>query len=300
MENKVDCVIIGAGVAGMTSAIYLKRAGLNPILIEKSAPGGQINNTYEIENYPGFTKIDGPTLAQNIYNQIKNLNINYKYGNVISIEKNENLIVKTDRETIIADTIILANGRVSKTLNLPNEQKFIGHGISFCAMCDGMLYKDKTVAVIGGGNSALEESLYLAKICKKVHLIHRRDTFTGDKIFQQKILEQNNIEIHYNSNVTSLEGEQKLEGITINGTTNIEVDGMFIYIGKETQLDFLSNLNIKLENNHIVVDKNMQTNIDGIFACGDVIKKEVYQISTATAEGTIAAYSVQKYLEKNK
>lgn len=298
MDQTLDCVVIGAGVAGMTSAIYLKRAGINVSIIEKSAPGGQINYTYEIENYPGFLKIDGPTLAQNIYSQIKNLNIPYHYGNVITIEKENIFKIITNRETIYTKSIVLATGQIPKKLNLEQEEKWIGHGISFCAMCDGMLYKNKTVAVVGGGNSALEEALYLANITKEVHLIHRRDTFKAEEILQKKVLEKDNIYIHYNSQITKLNGEQKLNSITINNQETIPIDGLFLYIGRKTDLSFLDNLEISLEEDHILVDKNMQTNIEGITACGDVIKKEVYQISTAIAEGAIASFSTQKYLQK--
>lgn len=295
-----ESIIIGAGVAGMTSAIYLKRANVNVLLLEKSAPGGQINMTAKIENYPGFTSIDGPSLAMNIFEQISNLKVPYKYGNVFSIEKKDDLfLIKTDIEQYTTKTIIIATGRHPKELGLENEKNLTGRGISWCAICDGIFFKDKIVAVVGGGNSALEESLYLSDICTKVYIILRNNVFRGDKLLQDKIKQKGNIIVKYSTTIKKLvEDENKLSSLVLNNEEVLKVDGLFIYIGNIPDTSFLNKITINLLDNYIIVNENMQTNIDGIFACGDVINKDVYQISTAVGEGAKAAISVSKYLKK--
>lgn len=297
-----DCVIIGSGVAGMTAALYLKRANINFTIIEKHAPGGQVNMTSKIENYPGIKNIDGVTLAMNMFEQIGELKVDYRYGNVLEInDSGEYKIIKTDVEEIQTKKIIIASGRRPKQLGLPNEKQLVGRGISWCAMCDGSLYRDKDVAVVGGGNSALEEAIYLSNICQKVYIIHRRDMFRGESIFQEKVRSVNNIEILYNSVVsTLLENESKLSGIIIENNQEekeIKIEGLFIYIGYEPNIEFTNNIPIKLDQfNNIIVDEHMKTNVDGIYACGDIISKDMYQIVTATSDGAKAAYSVQKDL----
>ncbi len=294
-----DCVIVGSGAAGMATAIYLKRANLTVALIEKNAPGGQMNNISNIENYPGYRSIDGPTLSLNMYNQVVDLGVNYKYGNVIEIKDlGDYKIVKTDIEEIKCKALIIASGRVPRKLGLEHEDKLIGRGIGFCALCDGFFFKNKTVAVVGGGNSAIEEAIYLSSICKEVIIIHRRDHFTADLSAQEKLKRSENIRILYNSVVTTLIPKlNKLNSIKVKTgeqEKEIVVDGMFLYIGYEPDITFLSGLNIRLDKNYIVVDKQMRTNIKNIYACGDIIKKEIYQITTSVAEGTIAATSAKK------
>lgn len=298
-----DCIVIGAGVSGMTAAIYLKRSNLNVLLLEKSAPGGQINRTASIENYPGFQSIDGPTLAMNIYEQVQNLKIDYRYGNVESVrEEHNDKIVKTDMGVFKANTVIIATGRTPRELGLENEKPLTGRGVSWCAICDGPLYRDKIVAVVGGGNSAIEEALYLSSICKKVMIIHRRSELRADPILQEHLKNKENVEFYYNCVVSTLnEKDGRLSSIIVDHKGNSEelkVDGLFIYIGFEPDTKFLKELDLKMDEDYIVVDSNMATSLPGIYACGDVVKKEVYQITTAVGEGAIAALSVKKEFER--
>jgi thioredoxin reductase (NADPH) len=298
MKVQYDVVVVGAGCAGMTAAIYLKRFNLNVVMIEKSAPGGQINRTDKIENYPGFNIIEGPTLAMNIFMQTQNLEVEYRYGDVLNIiDKDEYKIVKTDTEEITTKAVVIASGRKPRELGLPNEKSLTGRGISWCAICDGPLFKNKEVVVVGGGNSAFQESLYLADICKKVTIIHRRNTFTADNELQEKVLNNKKIKIILDSEVITLnEKENKLASIVIKDKNakqkTIKSDGLFIYIGFEPVTDMVKDFDI-LENNYIVTDDNMRTKIKGIYACGDVIKKELYQITTSVGEASKAAMSAK-------
>ena len=292
-----DTVVIGSGVAGMTAAIYLKRANLNILLLEKSAPGGQINRTASITNYPGIKEIDGPSLSLNMLEQLKSLDIETKYGNVLNITDGEIKTIKTDLEEIKTKTVLIATGRNPKELGLEHEKQLTGRGVSWCAICDGPLYKDKTVAVVGGGNSAFEEALYLSTIVKKLYLIHRRDTFRADNILVEKLKEKENVEFILNSTITKLnEKDNHLESIEVNNK-KINIDGLFIYIGFKPETDIFNNLNLELDDGYILVDKNMKTNIKGIYAAGDVIKKDYYQISTAVGEAATAALTIKRDLE---
>jgi len=294
-----DCIIIGAGIAGMTSAIYLKRSNLNVLLLEKSAPGGQINRTSVVENYPGFQSIEGPMLSLQIYDQIRKLNIDYRYGTVSKIElKDENKIVHTDMGSYKAKNVIIASGRTPKELGLEHEKQLTGRGVSWCAICDGPLYKNEEVAIVGGGNSALEEALYLSSICKKVYIINRSEKLKGDEILQNKVKIKENIEILYNHKVIKLnEKLNKLKSIIVTDDKEekeLQIKGLFIYIGFVPDTSILNDLNIEKDNDYLVVDEKMKTSIDGIYACGDVIKKDVYQIATAIGEAATAAISVKK------
>lgn len=300
MQNSYDVVVIGAGVAGMTAALYLKRSGLEPLIIEKSAPGGQINRSALVENYPGFTNIDGPTLASNIFTQVNKLGIKYKSGTVKEIiNNNEYKQIILDNEVINTKTIVIATGRQPRELGLPNEKSLTGRGISWCAICDGYFFKDQEVAVVGGGDSALEETLFLANICKKVYLIHRRDVFTASNDLQAKVKLLENVEFILNSNISGIiEKDNKLNKIIITNnsqqTKELEVSGLFIYIGSVPDTQNFKALNILNENGYIVVDKNYETAIKGIYACGDVIDKSLYQLTTAVGDASTAAFNLKK------
>lgn len=304
MTLNFDVIVIGSGAAGITSAIYLKRANINVMMLDGNAPGGQINRVPTIENYPGFSNIAGSDLAYNMFMQTQNLGIPYKYGNVIDIKDEKDYkIVKTDTEEYTCKSVIIATGRKPKELGLEDEKKLVGRGISWCAICDGSLFKDKDVLVVGGGNTALDESLYLSSIAKSVTIVHRSGQFRGEKIMQERVLNNPKIKVLFNSAVTKLNVENNmLESVQVmnkedNTESTIKVAGMFIFIGFEPSVTFADNLNLITDNGYIVVDENMRTNIKGIYACGDVIKKNLYQITTAVSEGSIAAMSAASDLE---
>jgi len=301
VELDFEIIVIGSGPAGMTAAIYLKRANINVLMIENNAPGGQINKTAKVENYPGFNSIEGPNLAYNMFSQTQELGIPYRYIEVLEIiEKKHYKIVKTNKEELSCKGVIIATGRKPKELGLENEKQLSGRGISWCAVCDGPLFRNKDVVVVGGGNSALEESLYLTEITNKVILVHRRDEFRGDKFLLEKVINNPKIEIIRNNVITKLKQDNNiLTGVEItNVNTNekkdINASGLFIYIGFIPEIGILKNLELKTINNYLIVDDNMRTNIFGIYACGDVISKDLYQIATAVGEGAKAAISAVK------
>lgn len=296
MKLDYEVIVVGSGPAGITSAIYLKRANINVCIMEKSAPGGQLNKSSTIENYPGFEKITGPELAYNFYEQILKLDIPFINEEVIKIEdKTSYKIVETNKKTYTCKGIILALGRKPRSFDNKNVSLLEGKGVSYCSLCDGPLFKNQDVSIIGGGNSALEESLYLSDICKSVTIINRRDVLRGDKILVNKILNKKNINILYNSEVVEFNKKDDfLESLTINtnGKLNkLDVKACFIFIGYVPATDFLSNLDILDEKGYIKTDKNLKTDIPFIYACGDTINKQVYQIVTATGEGAVSAIS---------
>lgn len=296
MKLDYDVIVVGSGPAGITSAIYLKRANINVCIMEKSAPGGQLNKSSTIENYPGFEKITGPELAYNFYEQILKLDIPFINEKVIKIEdKISYKIVETNKKTYTCKGIILALGRKPRSFDNKNVSLLEGKGVSYCSLCDGPLFKNQDVSIIGGGNSALEESLYLSDICKSVTIINRRDVLRGDKMLVDKVLKKDNINILYNSEVVEFNKKDDfLESLLINtnGKLNkLDVKACFIFIGYVPATDFLSNLDILDEKGYIKTDKNLKTDIPFIYACGDTINKQVYQIVTATGEGAVSAIS---------
>lgn len=294
-----DLIIIGLGPAGISAAIYAKRAGIKILCLESEAPGGLLNKINAVDNYPGYKHVMGPDLAFQMYEQINDLGVEYKIKKVTNIEVNGDIKrVYCNEEVFEAKNIIIATGRKAKKLGLKNENKFVGKGVSYCATCDGALYKGKDVAVVGGGNSAIEEALYLANIVNKVYLIHRRDEFRAEQELVDNLKDMNNIEILYNRTVTELVGEENLKKIVLDDGKELEVSCLFTYVGYEPYSDFLSDLSITDEKCYIKVDENYQTSIKGIYAVGDAILKKVYQIVTATGEGAIAALEVAKRVKK--
>ncbi len=293
-------VIIGSGVAGMTAAIYLKRARKDICILENGVPGGQITLASSVENYPGFSSITGSDLALNIYNQVLNLGVTYKYTKANQVKVEDDFItVITDKEEIKCKNLIIATGRAPRKLEVTLEDRLVGSGISFCATCDSSLYKDKKVAVVGGGTAALEEAIYLSKICNNVTLIHRRDTFSATDALVNDVKNTKNITILTNRTVKEFKvNDNKLSGIVLedkqNNQEEITVDGCFEYIGQVPNTKIFENLDILDDKGYVNVDKNYQTKISGIYAAGDCVKKDLYQVVTACSEGAIAANNIIK------
>lgn len=300
-----DIIIVGAGPAGLTAAIYARRASKKVLVLEAKNYGGQIINTLDIENYPVEEHISGFDFATKIYNQAKNLGAEIIFEKVTNINDNKDeKEVVTTKNTYKAKAIILATGSENRKLGLPNEEQLVGKGISYCATCDGAFYKKKKVAVVGGGNTALEDALYLTDIADTVYLIHRRDEFRGEDKTISTLKEKNNIEFIYNSNVTKLNATDKLESIEVTnneGTTKtILVDGLFIAVGRIPENQNFAKL-INVDNTgYIIAKEDCKTNIDGIFVAGDNRVKDVRQLVTATSDGAIAATNAVKYINNFK
>ena len=291
--QKYKVVIIGSGIAGMTAAIYLKRGGIEPLIIENNAPGGTLNLIPEVENFPGYDKITGPDLAMNMYTQLTKLGIKYMFKKIKTIALDNKII----DDEIEYDYLIIATGRKHKLLNLDSEDKLLGRGISTCALCDGNFYKNKEVIVVGGASSALTESLYLSSICKKVTMIVRKDTFTGENYLVNKVLNTKNIKVIFNSIITSYNTKNdKLISVTLDNKKKIKTDGIFLAIGSTPNSELFD---VEKEDDYIITNEKYETNISNVFAVGDVIKKDYYQLINASSEGMIAAATIIER-EKNK
>lgn len=301
-----DLVIVGSGPAGITAAIYAKRANINVCVVEGSAPGGKILKTGFIDNYPGYASIKGPDLAVNMFNQLNSLSVPIFYSQVNAIEKQEDyFFTYLDSKTLLSKAVIVATGTLERKLGLENEAKFEAKGISYCAICDGPLYKNRDVAVVGGGNAAVEESLYLSGICNKVYLLHRRDEFRADSYAVAKLKEKKNVQFLLSHVVDSYLGEQTLKGIKVknlknNELTDLSVDCLFPYIGAVPNTSFLKSFNILNEEGYVLVDANQKTSVDGLYAAGDCVHKKIRQISTAISDGTIAALAVNDFFKLHK
>lgn len=298
---KVDVVVIGAGIAGMTAALYLKRANKDVLVIEKGMPGGAINTASTVKNYPGIMTVTGPEFSMLLYNQMKDNNIEVLFDTVKDIElSGEEKIVKLKNKDIVCKIVVLATGKENRKLNLPNEEKLTGHGVSYCALCDGPLFKDKEVCVIGTGDSALEEALYLSTLCKKVTILAKYNYFKCKEEHLRDVKETNNIEIIYEAMTQELiEKDGKLDAIVYKKDDELhtlKTDGIFVYIGSTPNI--FTNLPLELDKNYVRVNEFMETNIKGIYACGDIVKKSLYQLVTASSDGAIAATSIIKELNK--
>lgn len=291
-----DVIIIGMGIGGITAGIYGKRAGLNVLMFEKSAPGGMLQKIDKIQNYPGFSEISGPDLALNLFNQVKEVGVPFKFEEVLDVEiTEENKKVITKNGTYEAKNVIVATGRTPKYLGLDNEKDYLGRGLSTCASCDGNFYKGEDVAVVGSGNSALQESLYLANIVNKVYLLHRGVNFKGDDALVERVRNTKNIEIVDGVNIKKInEVEGKIESVTLDNEKTINVKGVFIYIGYKPDTEMFKKLDITNINGDIIVSENFETEIDGLYAIGDCAKKGVYQLVTAASDGCIAVSDIEK------
>ena len=297
-----DIIIVGAGPAGLTAAIYALRSNKKVLVLEKETIGGQMSSSPLIENYPGFLSISGSELANNLYSQVIELGGEVELEEVLSIEFGEIKTITTDMGKYEARAIILATGAKYRKLGLEKEDEFIGKGISFCVACDGAFYRDKTVAVIGGGNSAVINAITLSDICEKVYVVQNLDKLSAEASLINKLNEKKNIEIIYNATVQEIIGGNNLNGIviSINNTEKrkLEIDGMFISIGLVPQNEFIKDT-VTLDNyGYIKSDAECVTNIEGVFVAGDCRTKNVRQITTATADGSIAAINAVKYLNR--
>lgn len=294
-----DIIIIGAGPSGMSAALYALRANKKVLLLEKECFGGQIINASNIENYPALPNVSGYDFATNLYNQIKSLGVILKYEEVLEVTDKKEVI--TTKDTYKGKNIIIATGLKKRKLNLENEDKLLGSGISYCATCDGNFYKNKNVAVVGGGNTALEDALYLSNIASKVYLIHRRDNFRGEKKLISEVKEKNNIELILNSNITKIIGEDNLNSIEINDNRNniskLEIDGLFIAIGNIPDNNRFKNIIDLDENGYIIANANLKTKTDNIYVAGDTRVKTLRQLVTATSDGAIAVTEITKEME---
>ena len=299
-----DIIIVGAGPAGLTAAIYARRASKKVLVLEAKSYGGQIINTLDIENYPVEAHISGFDFATKLYNQAKDLGAKILFEKVVDINDQGTIKeVITTKNTYQAKTIILATGCENRKLGLSNEEELVGKGISYCATCDGAFYKNKDVAVVGGGNTALEDTLYLSDIVNKVYLIHRRDEFRGDISTVEELKQKSNVEFILNSNVTKLNANERLESIEVTNKDGsikeVKVDGLFVAVGQIPENENFKKM-INIDNaGYIIAGEDCTTNIPGIFVAGDNRTKELRQLVTATSDGAIAASKAIKYISKD-
>ena len=305
MEYIYDVVIIGGGPGGYTAALYATRAGLDTVVLEKISAGGQMAQTSQIDNYPGFEDgIDGYELGEKMRAGAERFGAKTIIAEVTEVELSSDIkkIITSDG-TILGKTVIIATGAEHKHLGIENENRFIGRGVAYCAACDGMFYKGKTVAVVGGGNSAVADAVLLSKICEKVIIIHRRDTLKATKIYHDQIKNIKNIEFCWNSTVNKLIGDERISSVEIKNVNTeelfkIDVDAVFISIGRSPVTDiFKGQLNMD-KNEYIIADETTKTNIPGVFAVGDVRTKALRQVITAASDGAVAAHFAEQYLAK--
>jgi len=305
-EEKIyDVIIIGAGPAGMTAAVYTSRGNLSTLMLERGVPGGQMANTEDVENYPGFDHILGPDLSNKMFEHAKKFGAEYAYGDVKEIiDGKEYKTIKAGKKEYKARSIILSTGAEYKKLGVPGEKELGGRGVSYCAVCDGAFFKGKDLVVVGGGDSAVEEGVYLTRFANKVTIVHRRDKLRAQQILQKRAKENEKINFIWNSTVKEINDQNgKVGSVTLVSTENgseseFAADGAFIYIGMVPLTKPFESLNILNDEGYIETDSAMQTNVKGIFAAGDVRDKTLRQIVTATGDGSIAAQSVQHYVEE--
>ncbi|WP_069998632.1 thioredoxin-disulfide reductase [Cellulosilyticum sp. I15G10I2] len=296
-----DIIIIGGGPAGLTAAMYAGRAQLDTLVLEKQFQGGQMMNTNEVENYPGILQTTGPELSSVMYEHASQFGTQMAYEEVVGIEVSESIKkVITTTETYETKTIILAMGAKPRQLGVEKEQDLWGRGVSYCAICDGGFFRDKEVAVVGGGDTAVEDALYLSRLAKKVYLIHRRDELRATQILQQRIL-ASNVEIIWDSKVTKLYSEQALTGIEVtniktNQVKDIDIQGLFIAVGSVPATSLVSGHVSLNEQGYIIAGENCETNVEGVFAAGDIRQKELRQIVTAASDGAVSVYQAEKYI----
>ncbi|MBY7664417.1 thioredoxin-disulfide reductase [Staphylococcus agnetis] len=306
-QKRYDVAIIGAGPAGMTASVYASRANLDTVMIERGMPGGQMANTEEVENFPGFEMISGPDLSTKMFEHAKKFGTEYKYGDIKGIEdKGDYKVIDLGSSQVEATAVIIATGAEYKKIGVPGESELGGRGVSYCAVCDGAFFKNKNVYVIGGGDSAVEEGTFLTKFADKVTIVHRRDKLRAQKILQDRAFKNEKIDFIWNHTLKSVnEKDGKVGSLTLVSTEDgseqtVDADGLFIYIGMKPLTQPFENLGITNEAGYIVANPDMSTAVEGIYVAGDVREKGLRQIVTATSDGSIAAQSVQEYIEELK
>ena len=303
MEHIYDLVIIGGGPAGYTAALYASRAGLDSVLIEKLSAGGQMALTGEIDNYPGFEEgVDGLTLGFKMQQGAEKFGAVTEYAEVLSVDFSEKIKkIETTSGTFLGKTVIVSTGANPRELGLSNEAQLMGKGVHYCAHCDGRFYKNKTVVVVGGGNSAAADALYLSRLVKKVILIHRRDKLRATKIYHEPLMKADNIEFMWNSSVSEILAENRVTGVVIKNKETgeekeIHCDGVFVSIGRKPATEFLNGALDLDEGGYIVADESTKTNVEGVYAVGDVRTKVLRQVVTAVADGAVAVHYAEEYL----
>lgn len=304
MAKQYDVIVIGAGPGGLTAALYASRANLSVLILDRGLYGGQMNNTDAIDNYPGFTEIKGPELGEKMYNSTMKFGSEFEYGDVQSVTvEGENKVVKTDTGEYSAPALIIATGADHRHLNVPGEEEYSGKGVSYCAVCDAAFFKDEDIAVIGGGDSAIEEGIYLAQSAKSVTVIHRRDQLRAQPTIQKRAFANDKINFIWNGITESIDGDgQRVTGVTYKDKETGEekqlaTRGVFIYVGVIPQTAPFKELGITDEQGWIPTDDHMRTKADGIFALGDVRAKDLRQIANAVGDGSIAGQAAYNYLQ---
>lgn len=305
MEHIYDIIIIGGGPAGYTAALYAARAGFDTAVVERLSAGGQMALTGDIENYPGFEEgVDGFTLGMKMQQQAERFGAKTEYAEVLSADFSDKIKkIETTNGLLCSKAVIISTGANPRELGINNEKELVGRGVHYCAHCDGRFYKDKTVAVIGGGNSAAADALYLSRLAQKVYLVHRRDTLRATKIYHEPLLSADNVEFLWNSTVSDFITDGRVSGLKIKNVvtgeiSSIDCDGVFVSIGRKPATEFLQGIINLDENGYIVADESTKTNIDGVFAVGDVRTKALRQVVTAVSDGAAAVHYAEEYLRE--
>ncbi|OFP95129.1 thioredoxin-disulfide reductase [Streptococcus sp. HMSC067A03] len=300
-----DTIIIGSGPAGMTAALYAARSNLKVALLERGIPGGQMNNTSDIENYPGYANISGPELAEKMFEPLEKLGVEHLFGYVKKIEDHGNVKkVFTEDEVFETKTVIIASGAFHRHLGVLGEEELNSRGVSYCAVCDGAFFRDEDLLVVGGGDSAVEEAVFLTRFAKTVTIIHRRDELRAQKLLQDRAFANEKIRFIWGSVVKEIKGDKRVSSVIVENVKTGEISehefgGVFIYVGLEPVSEFVKDLGITNEAGWIVTDNHMKTAISGIYAIGDVREKNLRQVTTAVGDGAIAGQEVYKYITEN-
>ncbi|QIC06654.1 thioredoxin-disulfide reductase [Brevibacillus sp. 7WMA2] len=299
-----DVIIAGAGPAGMTAAVYTSRANMSTLMLERGIPGGQMANTEDIENFPGFTSILGPDLSNKMFEHAQKFGAEYQYGDIKEIRDGNpyKTVVVGDKE-YKAKSIIVATGAEHRLLGAPGEKELSGRGVSYCAVCDGAFFRNKELVVVGGGDSAVEEAIFLTRFATKVTIVHRRDEFRAQKIIQKRAFENDKIHVIWDTVVKEIRGDNVVTGVLLENVktgeqTEYPTNGVFIYVGMDPLTEAVKSLGVTNESGYIPTDELMRTKVEGVFAAGDVRDKLLRQVVTATGDGSIAAQNAQIYVEE--